>query len=318
MVISGYAAPFDFINLKLSYKKISYNFIHGWLVQKPLFSFVDSLSGDVPAKQPKYIALSRLGYNDNNIKLGISQIIIYANRPFEAAYLNPFLFWESAQRTMNDLDNSFLNFDFRWRALQNLEIMFTATIDDIHFGRLFELGWNIVDNRMAFQAGFSYIPYFIPDLSIQYEYSHVRPYTFTHPGSGESLTYTNNGLFLGLPFHPNSIRNSIAARYFLNENIKAELTLSRTDHGKNIYDESGRIIKNNGGNIFENFSIYDSRSVSLLSGDREVLYLADLRWGWEFIRNLLLEMTFSYSTLESGSSNYSYLYFTSALKLFFL
>ncbi len=318
MIISDNAQPFDFIRFSLSYKKLSYDFIHGWLTQKPVSVPSDSLYGVIKTKQPKYIALSRLGFRPvDNINLGISQVIIYANRPFEAAYANPFLFWESAQRSMNDLDNSFINLDFRWRTMPGFEIMFSATIDDLNLSRLFDQGWNIVDNRIAFQAGFLYFPVFIPDLLVKYEYTQIRPYTFSHAGPGESLAYTNNSEFLGLPFHPNSFRNTIAFNYLFNRDLNISLTLSRTDHGSNIYDENGKIITNFGGNIYESFSLNDSRKVFLLGGEHEIYYSADLKLIWEFIRNIDIEFYCNYLTFKSSTADRKNLYLSTAVKLFF-
>ncbi|MBK9282735.1 MAG: hypothetical protein IPM51_00235 [Sphingobacteriaceae bacterium] len=106
LILSNNAQAFDFIKFNFAYKSLRYDFLHGWLVMKPeLMQVNNDISKE---KRSKYIAISRLGFSPNNdISLGISQMIIYSNRPFEAAYLNPFLFWESAQRSLNDLDNSF-------------------------------------------------------------------------------------------------------------------------------------------------------------------------------------------------------------------
>ena len=131
LILSNNPPPFDFIRFNISYKSLSYNFLHGWLVQKPTFTQLDSLLGTFKTKGSKYVAMSRLGFTPGNkLSLGITQMIIYSNRPVEAAYLTPFLFFESAQRSLNDLDNSFLSFDGRYLITDGLEINSSIIFDD--------------------------------------------------------------------------------------------------------------------------------------------------------------------------------------------
>ena len=155
LVLSDNPPIFDFIRFGLKYKAIRYDFLHGWLVMQPEFL---QISNDISKeKRSKYIAISRLGINPNqDISLGVSQTVIYSNRSFEAAYLNPFLFWESAQRSLNDLDNSFLTFDGKYRATNGLVINSTAIFDDINFSRLFNGEWAGHNNGFAWQLGCFY------------------------------------------------------------------------------------------------------------------------------------------------------------------
>ena len=80
-------------------------------------------------------------------------MIIYANRPFEAAYLNPFLFWESAQRSRGDLDNSFLSVDVRYKIMNGMEASASMIWDDILFSVLFKGEFDKVNNRSTWKTG---------------------------------------------------------------------------------------------------------------------------------------------------------------------
>ena len=271
MILSDNPQLFDFVKFNASYKSLRYDFIHAWLVQPKTVVFISPQSGEFKNKDAKYLAASRLSYTPNNdLSFGVSQIIIYANRPFEAAYLNPFLFWESAQRSMNDLDNSFLSFDGRFKLANGFEINSAILIDDINFGKIFK-NWSTIQNRMAWQAGAMFTsPILIDDLTLKFEYLQIRPYIFVHPGIGESLTYTNNSYMLGFDLLPNSVRFSAETAYRFSGRLNLLIRYDHSVHGHNIYDVNGNLVKNVGGNIYENNNINDADAAYLLDGNREV------------------------------------------------
>jgi hypothetical protein len=301
MVLSHNPPIFDFIRFNFDHKYFNYKFLHGWLVQPKMLIPVDSIFS-VGEKLSKYIALSRLGFNPSSrLKLGISQFIIYANRPFELAYMNPFLFWESAQRSMNDLDNSFLSFDARFLLTEGMEINSSIIFDDIHFERLFKDGWNIVDNRNAWNAGIILSePVIFSNLSLSLDYVQVRPYMFSHPGIGEMLTFTNNGYQLGIPYKPNSAALDIKATYLISPILTANVQFDYYLHGDNIRNSEGDLVKNYGGDILEYHTYWDSGKVYLLEGNLSKQYLVTLGLSYELINFLYLN--FSYSNFSGLNS----------------
>ena len=307
MILSNNPPLFDFIKFGIKYKSLSYDFMHAWLVQPFETIHIDSLTGDIRQKGSKYLAISRFGVNPfPELKLGISQMIIYANRPFEAAYLNPFLFWESAQRTLGDLDNSFLSLDARYKILDGIEISTSVIFDDILFSALFKGKFDKVDNRSAWQAGIIMTDPIMPsNTSLKIEYLQIRPYTFSHPDIGEALTYTNNSFILGTNLQPNSTQLSLSLDYLLTAQWEIGLSYSHTLHGKNFYDANGRLIRNVGGNIFENLTIYDSDTASLLDGEqerKEEIYLSIRN---EILYGVYLDLIFNSSFSRSANMSRS-------------
>ncbi len=254
LILSNNPPPFDFIRFVISYKSLSYNFLHGWLVQMPTFTPIDSLAGDFKTKGSKYLAMSRLGFRPNDkLSLGVTQMIIYSNRPLEAAYLTPFLFFESAQRSLNDLDNSFLSFDGRYLLTEGIEINSSIIFDDINLKRLANGEWNGNNNGTAWQAGVMITnPLLINDLTVKAEYIQIRPYMFSHPGLIGALTYTNNGYLLSPDIQPNSTLLSTEVDYRFSRELYAKLNFSHELHGNNIYDSQGNLIRNVGGDVFQN------------------------------------------------------------------
>lgn len=305
-IFSGNPQLFDFVRFGISYKKFRYDFIHGWLVQPPDTAFHDSLAGYIRYKPSKYIAVSRLGYRANDrLTLGISQMIIYSGRPFEAAYLNPFLFWESAQRSMNDLDNSFLTFDGRYLITDGLEISSSIIFDDINFKYLFrKKGWDRSNNGNEWQVSSMITSPILPDdFTLKLELTQIRPYMFSHPGIGEALTYTNNGYLLGTDMQPNSSRISAEADYRLSSRAYISADYSHTLHGENIYDKNGNLLRNVGGSVFNNVSIYDAEYVYLLDGN--VRLTDDFKFNINYEISYRYYFNFTYRYIHRNFDNLS-------------
>lgn len=292
LILSENPPIFDFIKMNIGYKDLRYDFLHGWLVMKPEFR---QIGGDISKeKRSKYIAISRLGYSPiPDISLGVSQLIIYSNRSFEAAYLNPFLFWESAQRSLNDLDNSFLAFDGKFRISDGLLVNATSIFDDINFGRLFKGEWNGHNNGFAWQAGLTLTsPLFIDNTIFNIEYLQLRPYIFSHWGFKDALTYTNNSYLMGVDLNPNSTRLSLNIVHNLSSRINFSLRYDLSLHGNNQYDSLGNRTRNVGGNVFEYYTFNDSQFANLLDGVRETNVRFTLGFNWEFINGFLLRINF--------------------------
>ncbi|MCK9425676.1 MAG: hypothetical protein M0Q21_06535 [Ignavibacteriaceae bacterium] len=288
---------FDFVKFDISYKQFSCTFLHGWLIQPATTMFVDSLRYNVKNRNPKYIVTSRIGYQPfPNLSFGVGQTIIYANRPLELAYLNPFLLWESVQRSLNDLDNSFLHLDSRYRPFNGFEINGTLTFDDINFNFLKKDKWNSAGNRIAWQLGFAAaVPFLSERFMVYGDYVQIRPYTYSHPDGGEVLTYTNNGFPLGLDLEPNTAMTSFKVVYDFTEKLSSSFLFRHTIHGDNIYDASGGLVRNVGGDIYLSTRYFDPNIALFLDGERVTanLYNLTFRYLVSYNINILLQGQYS-------------------------
>jgi hypothetical protein len=300
-MILGFNPPmFDFVKFDFNYKSLSYNFIHGWLVRDPIIINIDTFYFGYHFKPEKYVAISRFGYNSTIMNLGISQMIIYADR-FEAAYFNPFLFWESAQRSLNDVDNSFISIDGKFRLLNGSEINLSAIFDDIDLSRVSKGEWFDNSHGFAWQTGlFLTDPLFFKNADLIIEYTQLRPYSFSHPGFGEQLTYTNNGYILGVPIQPNSIKLTSKSRYLLSPSFSAGIGYSFVKHGRNIYDEEGNLIKNFGGDVFRYLTYFDDLNVYLLKGDVQTSTSKSLFFRYEPIIGYVFNFDIFYNVTKSS------------------
>src|SRR5437867_2194953 len=90
LLISNNTAPFDFIKLDLSYKKIKYSFFHASIVGN------DSNGQQL---QSKYMVFHRVEIGplaNGFLRLGFNEMLIYSNIPLNLAFLNPIAFLTSA------------------------------------------------------------------------------------------------------------------------------------------------------------------------------------------------------------------------------
>jgi len=302
LIISNNAPVFDFLKFNASLGIFSFDFLHGWLVQPVFYIWDTILSAYVQNKNPKYIAISRFGVSpSNNISFGVSQIIIYANRPFELAYLNPFLFFESAQRSLNDLDNSFLAIDGRIRVINGLEISSIINFDDINFNTIGSEGFGSIQTRYAWQTNLIISNPILPEnLSASLDYLIIRPYVFTHFGIGESLTYTNNGFMLGPNLQPNSIEFSLRLNYIFNPDLKLSAGYDNIRHGSNIYDSNGNLVRNVGGDIFQFIRLSDSRKTYILDGILDVTNKISFNLEYEFTLGFYLGFQYDYISFRKS------------------
>jgi len=298
-LISDVSPAFDFIKFSVGSDKVNYTFIHGWLIQQPEVKLIDSIIGDIKYKNAKYIALSRLAVKPfDDLRLGVAQAIIYGSRPFEATYLNPFLLWESAQRSLNDLDNSFLSFDARYKLVKGIEIYASIIFDDINF-KFFSESWNTMGNRLMWQTGFIYSsPLNLYPITIYVDYSQIRPYTFSHPGVGEALTYTNNGNPLGVDAEPNSKIFTARIDYDFSPSLKLKILYQKNLHGSDIYDENGKLIQIVGGSYFHSTNFYSNPVAKMLDGILEKTNKLQLNLSYYYSYNISFDFFYQYKIYQ--------------------
>jgi hypothetical protein len=320
VMISNVSPSLDYIKFSLSTDIFKYTFLHGWLNQKPSTTFIDTIVGDIKRKSSKYIAMSRLSLSlSNNIRVGLTQTIIYGNRPIEAAYLNPFLLWESAQRSMNDLDNSFLSLDFRFRIFKGIEINSLITLDDLNFDTWGNGKWNTMENRLLWQIGFIYnLPLTQQKLTLHVDYLQIRPYTFSHPEVGDVLAYTNNGYPIGVDAEPNSILTSFRIDYDISPKLLTSISYRNKKHGSDIYDKNGKLMRIVGGsyNLSTNFSSSDYAKIldgSLESTD-EVQFI--VKYYYSYNLNFLFGIQYKDFTKETNNHQSSLVWFQTNLNIF--
>lgn len=298
--ISDNPPVFDFVRFSADFDFVNFKFMHGWLVQPIQYKFDSTYNWWDKIKNPKYIAISRIGFVPfHNFTFGLTQTIIYANRPFEAAYLNPFIVFESAQRSLNDNDNSFLGLDIEYKMFKGLELRSEIVFDDINFGPMFSEGFGSIQTRYAWEMNLNFTHPFVPqNMLLTTGFLIVRPYMYTHYEKIDELTYTNNGYGLGTDLQPNSLKLFLNSVFFISPELTAELNYSHTFHGKNTYDSNGNLIENKGGYYLDFFRDQDSKVTHLLAGQRENFDDFSLNLKYEIAYPLIFNLGYRFSAKQ--------------------
>ena len=211
----------------------------------------------------KYNLIHYLTYRPSgNMELGFVQGITWGGR-FETMYLVPFSFLFSSQSIFGFEDNAFIGLHLRWRPMDNLLVNTQLYVDDFSFNNIFSGNLEI---KAAAMAGITWTPRGSLLSRLDFDYTMVMPYTYSHwnqneltyqnpPGSGgipNNLNYTHRGRNLGPDLEPNSDRVSIRtvwnlfpgialnASGYLMRHGNASLgnpNLSANDHDGSIFDD---------------------------------------------------------------------------------
>jgi hypothetical protein len=303
MVASRNVRVYDFIRAGARYGKFQYTFIHAWLLGKQS-SVNFTVPGDTtvysePTNADKYFAAHRFEFSFPHLfDIGFQEMAIYSNRSPDLAYLNPLIVIESAQRSRGERDNVYWAFDLETHFLPGLQLSGTILFDDLHFGEFFEPRWY---NRYAYQAGFLLSdPLFLPNMLCVVEYTRVEPFVFSHDRSRES-TYSSLDAILGPRIGPNA--DAWFVRLDWNPanrlTLSGRLTLERS--GENVYDSTGTLIRNVGGDFEQPHRPSDPIDRVFLDGDLMKQTTVEARVSWEAIHQIWLEGWYLYERAEDVS-----------------
>ena len=288
-LIDDNSPPFDYIGMDINYGIFNFSYFHakiaGALTYNP-----DSITGGTNVMGEKYIGYHRLGLNlSDKTQLGAGEFIIYANRPVEFSYLNPFNFYKSAEHAGEDRDNSMLFFDFSNRSIEGLKIFSYFLMDDMSFGKIGK-GW--YGNQTIWNLGlissnlYKYIP-----MDIIAEYQMVQPYVFTHRLN--ETNFTSQGYSLGTFTYPNSELFFTELSYRFNYRCSASIGFLYRIHGANPLNPNGTV-KNIGGDIALGHRNYDSETAQFLDGDLEYTRMLSASVNYEPYKEIKFNIKLNY------------------------
>ena len=302
MIISDNAREFDFIRLDAQYKAIKYTFLHAWLLgsQSNLtftLPFDTSTKFIEPVIADKYLAAHRFSISFPSLfELGFQEMYIYSNRSPDLAYLNPLILFESAQRSRGERDNGLWAFDIKTHFLNGLQLHGTLLYDDIHIPYLFSGRWF---DRYAYQVGMVYAdPFMIHNTTLFVEYTYVKPYVFAHDRSRDD-SYTSLGMILGPRIGPNADSWFFRWDWLPLRNLFLSARVSLDRKGQNVYDSTGTLSRNVGGDFLVPHRPTDPDIVHFLDGvlvkSQNIQFLVT----YEFINQMWLDALFQFDELNN-------------------
>ncbi|NQV16162.1 hypothetical protein HQ531_11940 [bacterium] len=238
-ILSDNVYPLPHIQWTTEVKHLRYKFLHARLSpnESPL---KDTLN------IRRNLSAHRVEFDINpNFEFAFSEMIIYAYRDFELAYLNPVNFLFAEEHVQGDLDNLLMALEFKWRVLPGLTSYGTWLLDELDFFKLFSGWWG---NKFVFQIGAIYYPKSnLPSLNL--EYTAARPWTYSHEYPVNS--FTSAGRILGLQVGPNTQMLHLGTDWQLGPKlfVQAEINFLQrgNDPGANVLNSySGPAISTGG------------------------------------------------------------------------
>ena len=288
-LIDDNSPKYNYVGMNINYGILNFSYFHAKIAGYP-GNQPDSITQGVNLVGEKYIGYHRIGINASRYtEFGVGEFIIYANRPLEFAYVNPFNFYKSAEHSGQDRDNSMLFFDLSNRSIYGLKIYGYFLIDDIDFGKAFT-GW--YGNQTIWNLGlnssnlYNYIP-----LDIKFEYQRVEPYVFTH--RLQYNNFTNLGYPLGTFIYPNSELFFTEFTYRFNYRCSGSVGFVYGIHGANPVNPDGSVT-NVGGDITLGHRSFDSENTHFLDGDLEYQRIVSASIIYEPWKEINLNLKFNY------------------------
>jgi len=297
LMLSGLGPSLDFLQFDFDYGIIHFTSIHG--------STVGDFSFDPTDRYTKFWTFNRLKFSLQDLfEIGIGESVIYSDRGIDISYLTPVGFYKFIEMSIQDRDNANLYFDIQTNFIDNLELQATFLLDENILSNLQDL--DNYRNKTAYQLGlFWYEAFTLNDLSLVAEYTKIRPYVYTHKNPKNA--YTGWGANLGHPIGPNADELFSRLSYDVNDWIRLSFDYRYIRSGENVYDTSGTLIKNVGGDIdISHGPIPENETALFLDGIRinNNIFSAAVRV--EPIRDFIFHFTYQYDYEENltlGTNN---------------
>lgn len=304
MVVSDNVRVFDFVRADFEYKALKYTFIHAWLLgTQGMVTF--ALPFDTTARfyEPviadKYLAAHRLSLSFPSLfEIGFQEMYIYSNRSPDLGYLNPLVLLESLQRARGERDNGLWAFDIKTSFLTGLQLTATMLYDDIHIPYLFSHRWF---DKYAYQVGMMYTDaFFIANTTLFVEYTHVEPYVFGHERSRDNQ-YSSLGVILGPRIGPNADSWFFRWDYLPARNLFLSARVTFERKGQNVYDSTGVLMQNVGGDFMIPHRLTDPDTKTFLAGTRLETSRIQLVATYEIINQMWLDGILEYERREDSA-----------------
>lgn len=221
------------------------------------------------------------------LNIGLFEAVIFGRKDhFEFGYLNPIIFYRSAEQQNGSFDNSLAGVDFKANIKKRFQLYGQLLLDEFLLSEIKEnRGWWA--NKWGIQLGAKYIDAFgIKNLDLQVEHNRVRPFTYSHGDSVANYTHYNQPM--AHPLGANFKEGIFIARYQPIPKWMIQLKAIRYEQGRDSSTASF------GGNIFlPNKPPYRTSDFGYNIGSgwkTDVSYISFLL-SYEFRQNFFLELS---------------------------
>jgi len=221
--------------------------------------------------------------------------MIHAGKSIEVAYLNPLMFFRSADHYLGDQDNAGMGADFSVRLPFRGRVYGELYIDDMSTRKL---GTGFYANRYAYTVGMDKADLFgLDNLGFSLEYTRISPFTYSHERDIDYRHFTTN---LGHWIGPNSDFLAMKASYHFSQPLSFELSIGQSRHGGNPNGKNvgGDILKPWGGES-------EPQNVEFLEGVLYKTVIIETGIQYEPLRNLYLNAEYAhyYDSIKRAKRN---------------
>jgi hypothetical protein len=235
--------------------------------------------------------------------VGVHETIIYAGREIEPAYLNPVMFYRSAEHYLGDRDNATMGMDVELKVLPGYKFYGELFVDDITTGKL---GSGFYGNKYAYLTGLYCVDVLgLANLDFYVEYARIRPFTYTHNDDITSYRHFSTVMGHWSGPHSDDLYCELSYKYSRRLEFKSFFELNR--HGYNTPDS------NVGGSIFlSHRSLVDPDNIDFFARPFETTKHFNVSGSYEILRNCFIRVDYHYilgdlnwekSFYERASSN---------------
>jgi hypothetical protein len=233
-IFSGRTPSFGMIKLRMNpVNWLEFNYFHGWLVSEVVDSARSyfTSNGDWRAVyRNKYIAANIYTLKPfKNFYFSVGNSIVYSDMNPHIVYLIPFLFYKSADHTINhsiDNQNSQMFADFSFRMIKHLHVYGSMFVDEFSFTRI---GNKNEHNFLSYKSGFRLSNWPIQNVSFTTEYTKTYPITYKH--RVPATTFESNKYNLGHYLRDNSEEIYFSIQYKPIRGLNLKLYYVNAKHG---------------------------------------------------------------------------------------
>lgn len=289
LLLSDSPTSYDQLKIQIMTPRLKFTYLLGWLKH-----FDENYFFGNP--QQKSISAHRLEFSPHPlIDIGLHEAIIYANRKIVPAYLNPVMFFRSAEHYLGDLDNAFLGLDMEFKGIPKTKIYGDYFIDDMTTSKI---GTGFYGNKYGYTLGCFHVDLFgLANIDVRIEYTKIRPFTYSH--KFENTAFTHFDTVVGHSIGPNSDLLFFELVYNYSRWLKFNMQYQKQRHGANPP------LENIGGDpMVPHSSFSDSKYIPFLSGVLEQKDTITFKARLEVIRNGFFQTFYKYYWMDDEWENY--------------
>lgn len=284
LFLSDNAGSFDNLRLDVTFDRIKFTYLHGWLRSKPLVFDRDSNISD-----RKYLVVHRLEFKVFPwLFIAGNESVVYGGRDMEIAYLNPIIPYHVTEQYLGDKDNNTISFDATAFPVNGLKIYAAVFLDDFTTAVSPFTYWK---QTWAVTGGLYWVqPFNLTDTDFRLEYTRIEPYVYTH--KYPLIRYAHFNSCLGSSIPPNSEDYFFEIRYRPLRKISLGLGYELLRHGEGSIDryayEDGFVDAGNPGKKKKKF----------LQGINETKNILSTQFQWETFRQHYFYLTYQWTHIQ--------------------